>query len=221
MGALGDWGAHIMDTAHQFLELGLPYEVNPTLLSGHNSFFFPFSSTINFKFPARGDMPPLDITWYDGLDNIPPVPAGYGVSEVDPDIPPPSKGKVQPAKLPPGKIIYSKEITFKGRTHSRPLEIIPEEMAKDLGSKLPVVPESPSNHFANFLKACKGEEECRSSFEIAGPLSQVFCLGVLAQRLSTKLLFDRITKTITNNKIANEMLVGAAPRAGWEEYYRL
>ena len=28
MGALGDWGAHIIDTAHEFLELGLPYEVN-------------------------------------------------------------------------------------------------------------------------------------------------------------------------------------------------
>lgn len=40
MGALGDWGAHIIDTAHEFLELGLPYEVNPVKLSGHNSFFF-------------------------------------------------------------------------------------------------------------------------------------------------------------------------------------
>jgi hypothetical protein len=29
MGALGDWGAHILDTAHEFLDLGLPYEVNP------------------------------------------------------------------------------------------------------------------------------------------------------------------------------------------------
>ncbi len=35
MGALGDWGAHIMDTAHQFLDLGLPSEINPTKLSGH------------------------------------------------------------------------------------------------------------------------------------------------------------------------------------------
>jgi predicted dehydrogenase len=26
LGALGDWGAHIMDTAHEFLELGLPTE---------------------------------------------------------------------------------------------------------------------------------------------------------------------------------------------------
>jgi predicted dehydrogenase len=221
MGALGDWGAHIMDTAHEFLDLGLPYEINPTLLNGHNSFFFPFSSTIEFKFPERDGMPPVQITWYDGLDNIPAVPAGYGVAEIDPNIPPPSTGAVQPAKLPPGKIIYSKDLTFKGATHSSPLKIIPEEIAKDMQSSLPEVPDSPSNHYANFLKACKGEEEARSPFHIGGPLSQVFCLGVLAQRLSTKLLFDRETQQITNNAFANEMLVGTPPRKGWEEYYQL
>src|SRR5688500_8433790 len=49
MGALGDWGAHILDTAHQFLDLGLPYEVNPVKLEGHNNFFYPMSSTLSFK----------------------------------------------------------------------------------------------------------------------------------------------------------------------------
>jgi hypothetical protein len=82
-----------------------------------------------------------------------------------------------------------------------------------------VVPESPSNHYANFHKACKGEEKTRSPFEIAGPLSQVFSLGVLAQKLNTKLLFDRNTKTITNNKLANDLLVGLPPRKGWEQFY--
>ena len=48
-------------------------------------------------------MPPLDITWYDGLDNIPQVPEGYGVSEIDPNIPTVAGGKLQPAKLNPGK----------------------------------------------------------------------------------------------------------------------
>ncbi|HEX3009647.1 MAG TPA: Gfo/Idh/MocA family oxidoreductase, partial [Bacteroidales bacterium] len=48
MGALGDWGAHIIDTAHQFLDLGLPYEVEAVKLEGHNKFFFPMSSTISF-----------------------------------------------------------------------------------------------------------------------------------------------------------------------------
>lgn len=221
MGALGDWGAHIIDTAHEFLDLGLPYEVDPLKLEGHNPFFFPFSTTLSFKFPKRGAMPPVEITWYDGLNNIPAVPAGYGVSQLDPNIPPPSDGRLQPAKLNPGKIIYSKELTFKGGSHGSTLSIIPEDKAKDLASKLPVVPESPSNHFANFLKGCKGEEKCRSSFDIAGPLSQVFTLGVLAQRLGTKLVFDRETKRITNNSLANFLLAGAAPRKGWEQYYTL
>ncbi len=221
MGALGDWGAHIMDTAHQFLDLGLPSEINPTKLSGHNMFFYPTSTTLEFKFPKRNEMPPMTITWYDGMDNIPSVPDGYGVSELDPNIPPPSNGQIQPAKLNPGKIIYSKELTFKGGSHGSTLSIIPEGKAKEWESKLPEVPESPSNHFANFLKACKGEEKTRSPFEIAGPLSQVFCLGVMAQQMGTKLEFDRETRQITNNPLANQVLAGMPPRKGWEEYYRI
>lgn len=221
MGALGDWGAHIIDTIHQFLDLGLPYEIDPVKLEGYNTFFFPQSSTLAFKFPARGSMPPLDITWYDGVNNIPPVPDGYGISELDPNIPPPSTGMIQPSKLNPGKIIYSKDLIFKGGSHGSTLTIIPPEKAKEMESKLPEVPKSPSNHYANFLLACKDEEKSRSSFEIAGPLSQVFNLGVLAQQLNTRLLFDRNTKTITNNKVANQMLTGVAPRKGWEQYYKL
>lgn len=157
MGALGDWGAHILDTAHQFLDLGLPYEVDPLKLDGHNNFFYPMSTTLSFKFPKRGNMPAVEVKWYDGLDNLPPIPEGYGVQGLDPNIPPPSTGAIKPAKLNPGKIIYSKELTFKGGSHGSTLSIIPEEKAKAMASKLPNVPVSPSNHFANFLKACKGE----------------------------------------------------------------
>lgn len=221
LGALGDWGAHIIDTAHQFLDLGLPYEVSMLKAEGHNEFFYPMSSTILFRFPKRGNMPPLDITWYDGVNNIPQVPQGYGAMELDPNIPPTSVGNIQPAKLNPGKIIYSKELTFKGGSHGSTLSIIPAEKAKEMASKLPEVPKSPSNHYANFLKACKGEEKTRSPFEIAGPLSQIFSLGVMAQKLNTKLLFDRDTKNITNNKLANQLLVGLPPRKGWEQYYKV
>lgn len=62
MGALGDWGAHILDTVHEFLDLGLPYEVTLLNQKAHNDFFFPYSSTILFRFGARGAMPPVDIT---------------------------------------------------------------------------------------------------------------------------------------------------------------
>lgn len=221
MGALGDWGAHIIDTAHRFLDLGLPEEITPLKLTGHNDFFFPMSSTIEFKFPKRGDMPPVVITWYDGVDNIPPVPEGYGKMELDPNIPAVAGGKIQPARLNPGKEIYSKELTFKGGSHGSILTIIPDEKAKELEKSLPEVPESTSNHFANFLLACQGKEQTRSPFEISGPLSQVFCLGVAAQRLNRKIVFDRDTKRVTNDVFADAFLIGEPPRKGWEDFYKI
>jgi len=222
MGALGDWGAHIIDTIHEFLELGLPYEVSTTLTKDHNDYFFPMASTIVFKFAARKNMPALDITWYDGVDNRPPLPPGYGGQvSVDPNIPPPVGQTQKPASFPPGKIIYSKELTFKGGSHGSTLSIIPADKAKEMESKLPEVPRSTSNHYANFLLACQGKEKTRSPFEVSGPLSQVLCLGVLAQRFKTKLVFDPVTKQITNNPFANSMLTGLPPRSGWEHYYTI
>lgn len=221
MGALGDWGAHIIDTIHQFLELGLPYEINPIMLKEHNDYFFPMSSTLQFRFGARKNMPAMDINWFDGVDNVPPVPEGYGTSDIDPNIPTVAGGKIQPTKLNPGKIIYSKNLTFKGGSHGSTLTIIPEEKAKEMASKLPEVPKSTSNHFANFLLSCLGKEKTRSPFAIAAPLSQVFCLGVIAQRMNTKLLFDAKTKQFTNNPFANALLTGTPPRSGWQDYYKL
>lgn len=81
-----------------------------------------------------------------------------------------------------------------------------------MNPKLPEYQKSPSNHYANFLLACQGKEKTRSPFSIAGPLSQVFCLGVLAQRMNRKIVFDRDTKQIVNDPVMNQMLVGEMPR---------
>ena len=221
MGALGDWGAHLIDTVHEFLDLGLPYEITMKYAKGHNDFFFPFSSTILFRFAARKHMPPCDITWYDGLDNFPPLPKGYGTSEYNANVPSTNQGATPVAKLNPGKIIYTKDLIFKGGSHGSTLSIIPEEKALEMKDKLPVVPKSPSNHYVNFLRACQGLEKTRSPFEINGVLGQVFCLGVIAQRLNTQLFFDPRTKQFTNNDFANALLTGLPPRRGWEDFYKL
>jgi predicted dehydrogenase len=248
LGALGDWGAHILDTIHEFLELGLPYEIDPVHIRNRNDFFFPLESTIRFRFASRGDMPACDITWYDGVENLPPFPDGYDSvnASVDRNIPPPggtpeqggtrqtrqgrntaesrdrqAQQTSQPRRPASGKIIYSKELTFKGGTHSAPLFIIPAEKAKEMEPKLPEVPESPSNHYENFLLACMGEEKTRSSFQTFAPLSQIFSLGIIAMRRNMKLIFNTRTKEIINDKFANAMLVDRFPRKGWESYYNL
>ena len=218
-GVIGDWGLHIFDVAHEFLDLGLPAEIDPIKLEGHNNFVFPQATTLAYRFPRRGDKPPLTLTWYDGLNNLPPLPDDMGELVGEADIPPPTTGAIEGIK--PGKVIYGEGLTFKGGSHGSTLKIIPDSKAKDMASSLPRVPESPSNHFANFLLACKGAEKTRSPFSIAAPLSQVMSLGVIAQRLNAKLTFDRATKKITNNKRANEMLAGVPPRKGWEQYYKL
>lgn len=221
MGALGDWGAHLLDTAHEFLELGLPYEISMLYANGHNDYFYPYSSTILFRFPQRKGMPPVDVTWYDGLDNLPPLPEGYGSSVGADNVPTTNQGNTASKKLQPGKIIYTKDLIFKGGSHGSTLSIIPEERAREMADRLPEVPKSPSNHFENFLLACQGREKTRSPFEINGVLSQVFSLGVIAQRLNTQLFFDPRTKQITNNAFANAMLTGIPPRKGWDEFYKL
>ncbi|MBR5802408.1 MAG: Gfo/Idh/MocA family oxidoreductase [Alistipes sp.] len=223
MGALGDWGAHLIDTIHEFLDLGLPTEITPIKFEGWNTYFFPMSSTINFKFPRRGKMPAMDITWWDGIGNYPPVPEGYGVSKMSSDVPM-INGKPAAAsavKLNPGTIMYSKDLIFKRGSHGATTQIIPEAKAKEMESKLPEVPKSPSNHYENFLLACMGEEKTRSPFEKFGPLCQVFCLGVMAQRLNEKIIFDRETKRIVNNRFADAMLTSTPPRKGWEEFYKM
>ena len=179
------------------------------------------SSTLLFKFPERKGMPAVDVTWYDGLDNIPEVPQGYGESVIDPNVPLVAGQKIKPSKLNPGKEIYSKTLTFKGASHGSTLEIIPKEAAQDMAGKLPEVPEAPTNHYENFLLACMGKCKPTSPFSVSGPLSQVFCLGVIAQWTGRRLLFDRNTKQITNDTVANQLLWGPLPREGWKEYYEL
>lgn len=219
-GALGDWGAHIFDTAHEFLELGLPAEVSAVKLDGWSPWIFPQASTLSFKFAARGSKPPVELTWYDGQKNLPPLPDNFGEAPFDPNIPPPSNATSGAVKTPPvGKVIYGEGLTFKGGSHGATLRVIPEEKEKDL--KLPHVPKSPSNHFKNFLLTVKGQEKCRSSFAVAGPLCQTMALGVIAQRVNAKLEFDPTAKQITNHKIANELLVGPPPRKGWEQFYEV
>ncbi len=234
LGALGDWGAHILDTIHQFLDLGLPYEIEPVHVRNLNDYFFPLESTIRFRFPSRGDMPACDITWYDGVENLPPVPEGYFSvnASTDKTIPPPggvARQDAQPQgrqasqqKLPgAGKIIFSKELNFKGGTHSAPLFIFPEAKAKEMAPILPSYPESPSDHYVNFLKACMGEEKTRSPFQTFAPLAQLFSLGIIAIRRNKKLIFNRDTKEIVNDKFANSMLTDRPPRKGWESYYNI
>jgi Oxidoreductase family, NAD-binding Rossmann fold len=221
-GALGDWGAHILDTGHEFLKWGLPTSVEPIKMVGWNPITFPMQCTLQFKVPAREEgLPACDVFWYEGQKNFPEMPEGFNTAKVVTDAPTSGGGSGFGKDLPPGKEIYGDGFVFKGGSHGSPLVPIGPN-AKDVAKKMPEYPKSPSNHYKNFLLGVKGEEVCRSNFAVAAPLCQFMALGVIATHVNAKIEFDLKTRRITNHAAADAMLsIGEPPRKGWEDYFKV
>lgn len=54
--------------------------------------------------------------------------------------------------------------------------------------------------------------------------SAIIFRGVIQKkkgRTQKNLIFEREKNEITNSKIGNELLAGAPPRKGWEQYYKV
>ncbi|HNT89897.1 MAG TPA: Gfo/Idh/MocA family oxidoreductase, partial [Candidatus Hydrogenedentes bacterium] len=74
-GMMGDRGAHTLDPVFWALDLGAPSSVEASN-TDLNPETYPIASVVRYEFPARGALPPVTVTWYDGLQ--PPAPAGLG-----------------------------------------------------------------------------------------------------------------------------------------------
>jgi hypothetical protein len=85
-GALGDMACHILGAPNLALQLGAPTSVECVKKEGASDFMFPKQSVIRFDFPARGNMPPLKLFWYDGLKENPQI-EGVPKGEILGDLP--------------------------------------------------------------------------------------------------------------------------------------
>ena len=212
-GCMGDWGAHILDCVHRFTLRGaLPTEVSISNVTGWNQYVFPIQDTLTMKFDD------VTLEWYEGLDNKPPLPEGFRYADNKGLFPASTAndGLIDPP-LKPGKEIYLADGTvWQGLSHAATLVRVG---AQD--EKVPAFEKAGSDHWRNFLLAVKGEEEARSPFRVTAPLSEVFCLGVIAQRLNRGFKFDPVERKAVGDAEVGILLKGPAPREGWEEYYRV
>jgi hypothetical protein len=204
-GALGDWGAHVLDAIYRYLELDQPYEISTELI-GPSDLYYPQGSVITFKFGARGDLPPVEVKWYDGQGNLPAKPAGY------------------PKDLVPiGSMVYLDNAVVTGTSHGARYHFEMndrlEQMEKE--DKLPKPEGSLPDHYHNFLNACQGIEKTNSPFEIGAPLAELLCLGCIAQRFGGTLKYDAKAMKITNHAEADKMLTGPEVRDRWTAYDNL
>ncbi|MGN0855462.1 MAG: Gfo/Idh/MocA family oxidoreductase [Kiritimatiellia bacterium] len=210
-GCMGDWGAHILDTVHRFTLKGtLPHRVEISNVVGHNPFVFPVQDTLTMQFPGG-----VTVEWYEGLDNKPALPKGFFYQTNQGLFPASSAndGLIDPP-LKPGKEIYLADgSVWQGLSHASTL--------MRCGDKFqPGFERAHNNHYRNFLLACRGEEEAKSPLRVAAPLSQLFCLGVVAQRLNRSFDFDPAAKTSPDAEV-NRLLRGPEPRPGWGAYYKI
>lgn len=196
-GALGDMGCHSFDPIFRALKLGYPssVEATSTLLNDET---FPVASIVRYEFGARGDMPPVKLTWYDG-----------GLKPA------------RPEELDEGRRMRPEGILFigdKGKLLNE--RLIPESRMKEYGKPPEVLPRSPG-HFEEWINACKGGEPARANFDWAGPMTEVVLLGNVALRrelreklTETKLYWDGPNMSCTNVPEANEYL-RREYRKGW------
>ena len=213
-GMLGDWGAHIIDFAHNYLKLGLPTEVEPLRLDDYNQVIFPLSSHIRMQFPKRGTgLPACEILWRDGSDAVPVLDQKYHSSDESGNLVIPRLGRA-------GTVLHRKDEQFviQRGSHGSVSRLYPRASMMDYKRALKA-PSGGLDHMQSFIQSCMGNGKTTSPFSVGGPLTKLLMLGVIAQYLNEGFNFDRDTERITNNQTANALLEGPKPRKGWERYY--
>ena len=98
-GAIGDMACHILGTPNMALRLSeaWPTSVECVLKEGVGKYTFPHRTIIRFEFPARGNMPPVTLYWYDGCKETPKIP-GVPEGEWLGDLPYPAMARTQGAQ---------------------------------------------------------------------------------------------------------------------------
>jgi predicted dehydrogenase len=161
-GALGDIGCHSFDPVFRALKLKYPTTIQAvsTLVNGET---YPQGSMVKYEFPARENMPPLTLTWYDG--GLRP----FVLNDLEPGM-----------KLGAGGTLY---IGDKGKILDD--KILPASLRDSYKRPDPYIPSSPG-HEEEWISACKGGAPGGSDFEWAGPLTETVLLGNVALRMELK-----------------------------------
>ncbi len=188
-GKIADMGCHNMDPAFYALDLVYPEWVQARSAWGDRN-KRPIATMVHYQFPARGQMPPVKVTWYEGL--MPPRPDelepgreltgdGNGILFVG------DKGKIMcagwagvPRIIPETKM----------EAYRRPEKTIPRV----------------GGIYRDWINAIKTGKKASSDFSYSGPFTEVILMGVIAIRTEEKLYFDGPGMKATNSPGAEQYI---------------
>jgi len=210
-GALGDMGCHTANMAFRALELGSPISAEAQN-SGFGKDSFPTWSVITLEFPARGKLPPVKWTWYDGGNDKP-----QWVHDR-------LKGLIEGEKYVGSGLVI---IGDKGKLYS----------PNDYGADMVLLPKKDFEGWKpgpekferwgkgnidqyqtdEWIRNCKDPKKpAMSNFAYAGPLTETLLIGNIANYVGKKVLFDGKKCKITNCP-EGDALIRRQYRKGWEQ----
>jgi predicted dehydrogenase len=192
-GTMSDMGSHINDLAFWALKLQVPLTAEASGPPPHPE-IAPASMKVEYAYDARGDMPPVKVTWYQGNSckevwekkGVPEW--GLGILFVG------DKGMLLSD--------YEKHV------------LLPEDKFKDFKRPEPFIPKSIGHH-AEWIDACKTGKPTTCNFEYAGWLTEANHLGNVAYRAGKKLEWDPVAMKAKNAPEADKF-IRREYRAPWK-----
>jgi len=193
-----DRGTHTFDPIVWALQLGAPTSVEASSL-GSTDEVHAIAGIVTYQFPARGELPPVKLTWYEGLR------------------------APRPEELEAGRIMGESEggALFRGSKgmlmcgiYGNSPRLIPESRMREYQRPAPTLARVPDSHEMDWVRACKGGPPAGASFEYGALLTEICLLGNIAKRVDGRIEWDAQAMKITNSPDANRY-VRSEYRAGW------
>jgi predicted dehydrogenase len=197
VGAIGDMGAHLIDSSFWSLDLDYPTSIETTS-TPYNKDTYPMASTTFYEFAAKGARPAVKMTWYDG-GLLPPKPEEIGTEELN-------KG---------GGVLF---IGTKGKllhdTYGFNPRLLPKSLHESTGKPKETYARIKTSHEMNWIDAIRGTQKTSSPFEYSARLTEIMLLGVAALNAGKKISYDGAAMKITNVP-DSDALLKRTYRAGW------
>jgi predicted dehydrogenase len=207
-GSLGDMACHTTNLVFKGLRLALPTRVSA--ISGEiNPETYPAWATITYEFPARDNLPPVKLTWYegakDGNRNLPDLDLLQG----------------EEASPSGALLIGDKGAIFTPSDYGFEQVLLPRNQFTDFRRPEPSLERLGSqvncddNQKREWVRAILGGPAPQSSFEYASRLTESMLLGNVAVRVGKALEYDGDTGCVTNCPDAAPHL-DPEKRDGWK-----
>jgi len=167
-GTMSDLGSHWIDLPFWALKLQAPLTIEPEGPSPHAE-IAPASMQIKYEYGSRGDLPPVQLTWYQGTRK-PKLWSDKGI---------PQWGDGVLFIGDRGMLLadYGKHL------------LLPEKEFSDFERPKPFIPASIGHH-AEWITACKTGSPTTCNFDYAGWLTEANHLGNVAFRVGKKIAWD-------------------------------